>query len=70
MLEVCLCTDSSDEATELEAALKLLQRRTYPDIMTLSAAFTTYSQMYEQAKVDQIAACMEFSSLHTAIQVP
>ena len=70
MLEVSICTDSIDEAIELEAALKLLQRRTYPDIMALSAAFATYLEMYEQAKVDQIAACTEFSSLHTAIQVP
>ena len=69
VLEVSLCTDSVDEAIELEAALKLLQRRTYPDIMALSAAFATYLEMYEQAKVDQIAACTEFSSLHTAIQV-
>ena len=69
MVELWLCTDSSAEADGVESALKRLQHRIYPDIISLSQAYLAYSQMYEQCKADQMHACTQYSKMYLAIQV-
>ena len=69
MVELWLCTDSSAEANGVERALKRLQHRIYPDIISLSQAYLAYSQMYKQCKADQIHACTQYSKMYLAVQV-
>ena len=69
VLELWLATDSAAEAADVEKALTRLQLRSYPDILALSQAFMTYSQMYEQCKADQIEACSQYTKMYLAVQV-